>query len=69
MADGRAASEASIKQRLLNIARNSARPYDVILVRFALERLLYRLSISTERGPLYPEGRHARHSVDQRWAA
>jgi hypothetical protein len=49
MAEGRASSAASIKQRLLNIARNSARPYDVILGRFALERLLYRLSISTER--------------------
>jgi hypothetical protein len=28
MADGRPSNPASIKQRLLNIARNSARPYD-----------------------------------------
>lgn len=49
MAEGRPSNPASIKQRLLNIARNSARPYDVILVRFALERLLYRLSISAMR--------------------
>uniref|UniRef100_UPI0030DA3899 nucleotidyl transferase AbiEii/AbiGii toxin family protein n=1 Tax=uncultured Pelagibacterium sp. TaxID=1159875 RepID=UPI0030DA3899 len=37
---------ASIKQRLLNLARNEGRVYDVVLVRYALERLLYRLSIS-----------------------
>jgi len=49
MAKPRSASAASIKQRLLNIARGSERPYDVVLVRYALERLLYRLSISTER--------------------
>lgn len=49
MAKPRSASAASIKQRLLNIARESERPYDVVLVRYALERLLYRLSISTER--------------------
>jgi predicted nucleotidyltransferase component of viral defense system len=49
MADTRPASAASIKQRLLNIARRSGRPYELILVRYALERLLYRLSISAER--------------------
>lgn len=49
MVDGGSASAASIKQKLLNIARRSERPYDVVLVRFALERLLYRLSISAER--------------------
>jgi hypothetical protein len=49
MADGGPASAASIKQKLLNIARQSERPYDVVLIRFALERLLYRLSISAER--------------------
>jgi predicted nucleotidyltransferase component of viral defense system len=36
----------SIKDRLLNIARKEGRAFDVLLVRFALERLLYRLSIS-----------------------
>jgi len=40
---------ASIKQRLLNLARGESRVYDVVLVRFALERLLYRLSISDQR--------------------
>lgn len=37
---------ASIKQRLLNLARKEGRVYEVVLVRYALERLLYRLSIS-----------------------
>ncbi|OJV29744.1 MAG: hypothetical protein BGO24_18855 [Sphingomonas sp. 67-36] len=36
----------SVKDRLLNLARVEGRIFDVVLVRFALERLLYRLSIS-----------------------
>jgi len=39
----------SVKDRLLNIARKEGRALDVLLVRFALERLLYRLSISPHR--------------------
>lgn len=37
----------SVKDRLLGIARKEGRAFDVLLVRFALERLLYRLSISS----------------------
>lgn len=40
---------ASVRQRLLNIARAQGQVFDVMLVRFALERLLYRLSISSHR--------------------
>ena len=40
---------ASVRQRLLNIARTCSQPFDVVLVRFALERLLWRLSISSHR--------------------
>jgi predicted nucleotidyltransferase component of viral defense system len=40
---------ASIKDRLLNLARREGRVFDVILVRYALERLLYRLSLSDHR--------------------
>ncbi|QNQ09653.1 nucleotidyl transferase AbiEii/AbiGii toxin family protein [Sphingomonas alpina] len=40
---------ASIKQQLLNLARAEGRVYDVVLVRYALERLLYRISISEMR--------------------
>ncbi|WP_248120508.1 nucleotidyl transferase AbiEii/AbiGii toxin family protein [Brevundimonas sp. EYE_349] len=39
----------SVKDRLLNIARQEGRVFDVLLVRFALERLLYRLSVSEHR--------------------
>lgn len=39
----------SVKDRLLNIARKEGRAFDVLLVRFALERLLYRLSVSAHR--------------------
>lgn len=39
----------SVKDRLLNIARAQGRVFDVVLVRFALERLLYRLSISEHK--------------------
>ncbi len=37
---------ASIRQRLLNISRESGDPFDLVLTRFALERFLYRLGIS-----------------------
>jgi hypothetical protein len=37
---------ASIRARLLNIARERGQPFDVVLTMFALERLLYRLAES-----------------------
>ncbi len=37
---------ASVRQRLLNIAREQGQVFDVVLVSFGLERLIYRLSIS-----------------------
>jgi len=40
---------ASVRQRLLNIARAQGQLFDVVLVRFALERLLWRLSVSGHR--------------------
>ncbi len=47
---------ASVKQRLLNLARAERRVYDVVLVRYALERLLYRLSLSEHRGSFILKG-------------
>ncbi len=47
---------ASVKHRLLNLARAERRAYDVVLVRYALERLLYRLSISEHRGSFILKG-------------
>lgn len=40
---------ASVKARLLNLARAQDRGFDILLVRFALERLLFRLSRSQYR--------------------
>jgi len=40
---------ASVKQRLMNMARDQNRAFDILLVRFALERLLFRLSLSAYR--------------------
>lgn len=37
---------ASVRQRLLNLAHGANEPFDLVLVRYALERLLYRLSVS-----------------------
>lgn len=39
----------SVKDRLLNIARREGRIFDLVLVRYALERLLYRLSVTEHR--------------------
>ena len=37
---------ASVRARLLNMARTDKRDFTLVLIRYALERLLYRLSIS-----------------------
>lgn len=47
---------ASVKQRLLNLARSEGRAYNVLLVRYAIERLLYRLSISEHRSSFILKG-------------
>lgn len=49
MADAAKNLAASVKQRLLNMARDQNRAFDILLVRFALERLLFRLSLSAYR--------------------
>lgn len=49
MADAPKNLAASVKQRLLNKARQEGRAFDILLVRFALERLLFRLSMSAHR--------------------
>lgn len=47
---------ASVRQRLLNHVREQKQPFDVILVRYGLERLLYRLSISQYRNRFILKG-------------
>jgi predicted nucleotidyltransferase component of viral defense system len=49
MADAPTNIAASVKQRLFNMARTQGRGFDILLVRFALERLLFRLSQSAHR--------------------
>ena len=40
---------ASVRQRLFDLAREKGQAFDAVLVAFGLERLIYRLSISTHR--------------------
>ena len=40
---------ASVRDRLLNIARERQQPFDLLLTRYVLERLLYRLSKTPHR--------------------
>lgn len=37
---------ASVRQRLLNLAREREDEFQMVLVRYGVERLLYRLSVS-----------------------
>lgn len=45
-----------MRQRLLNLARERGRVFDVVLVTYGLERLLYRLSISEHRDSFVLKG-------------
>ena len=49
MAEGSNNSAASVRQRLLNLSREQGRIFEVVLVTYGLERLIYRLSISEFR--------------------
>ena len=40
---------ASVRQRLLHLAHTRGQPMELLLTRFALERLLHRLSLSPHR--------------------
>ncbi|HXW24424.1 MAG TPA: nucleotidyl transferase AbiEii/AbiGii toxin family protein [Xanthobacteraceae bacterium] len=40
---------ASVRARLLNLAKERGQPFDLLLTRYVLERLLYRLSVSKHR--------------------
>lgn len=40
----------SVRQRLLNLSRQRQEDFQLTLIRYALERLLYRLSLSPHRG-------------------
>lgn len=49
MADQPRNIAASVRARLLNLARMEGQAFDVVLVAFGLERFIYRLSVSAHR--------------------
>src|ERR1700730_5256942 len=40
---------ASVRSRLLNLAKERNQPFDLLLTRYVLERLLYRLTLTNHR--------------------
>jgi predicted nucleotidyltransferase component of viral defense system len=46
----------SVRDRLLNLARAQGQPFDLVLVRYVTERLLYRLSLSEWRDQFIVKG-------------
>ena len=47
---------ASVRQRLLNYARANGRPFAEVLQYYAMERFLYRLSVSSYVEPFTLKG-------------
>lgn len=47
---------ASVRQRLLNLAKERDEDFDLVLTRFALERLLYRIAVSEHAGKFILKG-------------
>jgi len=47
---------ASVRQKLLNLARDNERDFQALLIAFGLERLIYRLSISDHRDQFVLKG-------------
>lgn len=47
---------ASVRARLLNLARRTGKPYNEILIQYALERFLFRLSKSPFKGQFLLKG-------------
>jgi predicted nucleotidyltransferase component of viral defense system len=58
---------ASVRARLLNLAKERNEPFDLLLTQYALERLLYRLSISKYKERFVLKGAMLlRHWLDDR---
>ncbi len=45
---------ASVRARLLNLAKDRNQPFDLLLTRYVLERFLYRLSSTKHRERFIP---------------
>jgi predicted nucleotidyltransferase component of viral defense system len=56
MTNPAAARVASIRHRLLNIAREKGEEFQLVLDRYAVERMLYRLSVSRHRDDFLLKG-------------
>ena len=56
MADAHNNSPGSVRQRLLSLAREKRQVFDVVMVTYGLERLMYRLSISEHRDSFVLKG-------------
>ena len=48
--------QASVHQRLLNKAKETGRPFDELLQYYAMERFLFRLSSSDQKGKFFLKG-------------
>lgn len=59
---------ASVRQRLLNLAHARGQPLELLLTRYALERLLHRLSLSLHRDRFVLKGSHAADHLVRRTA-
>lgn len=55
---------ASVRVRLLHLARQRGDDFQLLLTSYANERLLYRLNAVSVPGQLHPQGRDAVHSMD-----
>jgi len=47
---------ASVRERLFNISKKNGEPFDLVLVRYALERFLYRIGVSPVAGRVMLKG-------------
>ena len=56
MSKGSSSSPASVRQRLLNLSRDRGEDFQLVLMRYAIERLLYRLAQSPYAGDFVLKG-------------
>ncbi|WP_245509405.1 nucleotidyl transferase AbiEii/AbiGii toxin family protein [Bradyrhizobium zhanjiangense] len=47
---------ASVRARLLNLSKERNEPFELILTQYAIERLLYRLSVSQHKDKFVLKG-------------
>ena len=58
-AAGKSNLAASVRQRLLTLGQKRGEPFDLILMHYGIERLLYRLSRSDYADRFLLKGAHA----------